>query len=274
MLKIGEFAQVGQTSVKTLRHYEAVGLLRPAHVDGVTGYRYYEAEQLSDLRRILHLKSLGFSLRQIREALAGDGERLRALLTDKRYELTRRVNDEQLRLADVQHWLDCLERGVDLSIGMTVKRVAAQAVAAIRTAVARYADAAELFAELQHYVARRPPATSSRVAVWYTCGEMGQPIDCEASLLARADLPSTRRIRVYERPSTLLASLVYRGTPASGANPYAAARSWIAAHGFRVTGAKRDLYWQGGPEQDRASDIVEIQFPVAYVGDGVAGERA
>jgi DNA-binding transcriptional MerR regulator len=40
MLKIGEFSSLSQTSVKTLRFYDAIGLLRPAHVDGDSRYRY------------------------------------------------------------------------------------------------------------------------------------------------------------------------------------------------------------------------------------------
>ena len=39
MLRIGEFARRGRVSVKALRHYEAIGLLKPAHVDAATGYR-------------------------------------------------------------------------------------------------------------------------------------------------------------------------------------------------------------------------------------------
>lgn len=53
MFNIGEFARLGRVSVRMLRHYDALGLLRPARVDPVTGYRYYEARQLSRLNRLL-----------------------------------------------------------------------------------------------------------------------------------------------------------------------------------------------------------------------------
>jgi DNA-binding transcriptional MerR regulator len=45
-----------------LRHYDAIGLLEPVRVDPATGYRFYEASQLSPLNRIVALKNLGFSL--------------------------------------------------------------------------------------------------------------------------------------------------------------------------------------------------------------------
>ena len=49
---IGEFARHGRVSVRMLRHYDAIGLLRPACVDPVTGYRSYEVSQLAELNRL------------------------------------------------------------------------------------------------------------------------------------------------------------------------------------------------------------------------------
>lgn len=46
MFSIGEFARLGGVSVRTLRHYDEIGLLRPATVDQDTGYRGYTADQL------------------------------------------------------------------------------------------------------------------------------------------------------------------------------------------------------------------------------------
>ena len=66
MVSIGEFARLGGVSVRTLRHYDEIGLLRPAQVDPVTGYRGYLASQLGQLNRILALKELGLSLTQAR----------------------------------------------------------------------------------------------------------------------------------------------------------------------------------------------------------------
>ena len=69
MFAIGEFARHGRVSVRMLRHYDAIGLLRPAHVDPATGYRAYQAAQLAELNRIVALKDLGFTLEQVRVLL-------------------------------------------------------------------------------------------------------------------------------------------------------------------------------------------------------------
>lgn len=69
MFAIGDFARHGRVSVRMLRHYDAIGLLQPAHVDGSSGYRFYEASQLARLNRVIALKDLGFTRQQVQEIL-------------------------------------------------------------------------------------------------------------------------------------------------------------------------------------------------------------
>ena len=66
-LKIGEFSQLMQVTIKTLRHYEQKGLLIPDEVDEWTGYRYYSIEQMQKLQAIRDLQRLGFSLDEIKD---------------------------------------------------------------------------------------------------------------------------------------------------------------------------------------------------------------
>ena len=70
--KIGEFSRLGRVTVRTLRHYEKIGLLKPGIVDRWTGYRYYSPEQLQKLLSIVQLKQLGFSLAEITELYEDD----------------------------------------------------------------------------------------------------------------------------------------------------------------------------------------------------------
>lgn len=65
--QIGEFAELGGVSAKTLRFYDEIGLLRPASVDPRTGYRHYLPQQLEELATVLALKNLGVSLSKLRE---------------------------------------------------------------------------------------------------------------------------------------------------------------------------------------------------------------
>jgi DNA-binding transcriptional MerR regulator len=66
MLKIGEFANLFNISIKTIRFYEEKELFKPYYIDKYTGYRYYDAKNIDEMSRILYLKNLGFSLDEIK----------------------------------------------------------------------------------------------------------------------------------------------------------------------------------------------------------------
>ncbi len=69
-LKIKEFSLLCGVTVKTLRHYEKIGLLQPFEVDEWTGYRYYNVSQMQAMENIRRLKEMGFSLEEIIEMFA------------------------------------------------------------------------------------------------------------------------------------------------------------------------------------------------------------
>lgn len=74
LLSIGTFANLTRLSIKALRLYDQLGLLQPHHVDGQSGYRYYEAEQLSRARMIRNLREMDMPLATIRQVLAALGD--------------------------------------------------------------------------------------------------------------------------------------------------------------------------------------------------------
>jgi DNA-binding transcriptional MerR regulator len=81
MWRIGQLSRMAGVSDRTLRHYDKIGLLSPAAVDGATGYRWYGAAELMRLERIRGLRRLGLSLRQIAEIVdAPDAEVHRVLI--------------------------------------------------------------------------------------------------------------------------------------------------------------------------------------------------
>jgi DNA-binding transcriptional MerR regulator len=265
MMKIGAFSQLAHMSIKTLRFYDAQRLLRPAHVDTDSGYRYYTADQLGDLRLILRLKHVGFSLTEIRDALTHrtDSARLRTALLEKQCQLARQVSDAQDRIAGLDTWLEQLGVGHGAApYAIVVKRLEPHAVASIRTAIGRYSDAIELLDELRHCLRHHDRREQPAAAIWHTCGDSGGPIDCEVFAVTERPPRLAGRVRVQQQPATLMACVVHQGDIGNTASPYAAVRTWAATHGYRVVGAKRELYWQGDLEQNRQTDVTEIQFPI------------
>ena len=67
LYKIGEFADKVNTSIRTLRYYDEIDLLKPAQIDLFTNYRYYSENQIDDFNVIKALKDVGFSLDEIRD---------------------------------------------------------------------------------------------------------------------------------------------------------------------------------------------------------------
>ncbi len=93
MLKIGDFSRLSRVTVKALRYYDEIGLLKPVEVDRFTGYRYYAADQLPRLNRIIALKSLGLSLEEVGKLVDNSltPEHIKQLLSVKRAEISERL---------------------------------------------------------------------------------------------------------------------------------------------------------------------------------------
>jgi DNA-binding transcriptional MerR regulator len=112
MLKISEFSHLAHISGRMLRYYDERGLLKPAHVDPATGYRYYTLEQLPRFYRLQALKDLGFTLEQIGPLLDQDLSlaELRGMLLLKQAEIQQSIQMEHMRLARIEARLKFIEQ--------------------------------------------------------------------------------------------------------------------------------------------------------------------
>lgn len=141
MFNIGDFAQYGRVSARMLRHYDAIGLLRPARTDPVSGYRYYEAAQLTRLNRIIALKDLGFSLHQVEAILADEVSvpELRGMLRLRQAELSAALTAAGAQLAQVEARLRTIESEGRMSADdVVVKRTGTVLLAELSGVAASY----------------------------------------------------------------------------------------------------------------------------------------
>ena len=76
MYKIGELSKIVDISIKTLRYYDEIGILLPAHIDQFTGYRYYDDESILNIEMIKSLKSVNFTLQEIKEYMINKDDKL------------------------------------------------------------------------------------------------------------------------------------------------------------------------------------------------------
>ena len=113
LIKIGDFAGETGVTVKALRHYESLGLLRPAWINRYNGYRYYAPQQKARLELILAYKQMGFPLAQIGKLLEEKlkDQELIDLMRTRRSALANQIEREQNRLAAVEASLEDALRG-------------------------------------------------------------------------------------------------------------------------------------------------------------------
>ena len=109
MYKIGEFSILTGLSVKTLRYYDEIGLLKPSKIDSYTNYRYYLEEELKHYKRIEYLKRLGFTLEEIRKNI--DNMTIE-FLDFKRYELIFKRDFINSQIDELEEFRSSLKRTV------------------------------------------------------------------------------------------------------------------------------------------------------------------
>jgi len=273
MLKIGVLAQISRVSIKMLRHYDEMGLLRPVFVDDSSGYRYYSLEQLPQAHRIIALKDLGFSLEQIALLLIRKlpPEQLRRILSQKQEELSQQVREDQARLERVEARLRQIDQEGKMSdYEVVLKKIEPMLIAGISEVVPEGEQVTpvyyRIFTEFFEYVSEQGIDMSGRQLSVDTCLDCGWKVnDAEVTIEAAVQLdqpsPETERVHVHTLPAVeVMACTIHHGDYDLLNQAYEALLRWTEANGYEVDGTNRHLYLQTG---DTAEDnITEVQFPV------------
>jgi DNA-binding transcriptional MerR regulator len=106
LLNIGAFAVATGLSIPALRHYDEIGLLKPARVDPDTGYRRYGRDQLDQARLICGLRAVDLPIDEIRAVLAQGPEQVRLALDAHRERLVAQVRELSQRVAAVDEFIE------------------------------------------------------------------------------------------------------------------------------------------------------------------------
>jgi DNA-binding transcriptional MerR regulator len=265
LIRIGDFARLGQVSVVTLRHYDEIGLLKPGRTDEATGYRYYSVAQLDDLNHILALKDVGFSLDQIETVLQGlSSDQLGDMLRAKHLEAQRALVDEQARLTRIRERLHSIEGEDAMPDYEVTLRTVAPLLVASRTVtiptnreVPAYLD--EAYGEVYRHISVQGAKDAGPcLAIWH------QPAATLANEVVEAVVPvdravaSSAAVKVYELPQAQVASAAHRGAFESLTRLHATLLSWIESNSYQVVGPYREVY----TGEDSGLSSVEVQYPV------------
>ncbi len=273
MLRIGEFSSLGQVTVKALRLYDDMGLLKPAYVDRSTNYRYYVLDQLPRLNRILAFKDLGFSLEQIAGLLAEDvpAAQIRGMLLLKEAEIQRRVLEEQTLLTRVEARLRVIEQeDTALAYDVVVKSIEAQTVVSTRRIMPTVIDMGDFSRTVDALLREHGMQISGPLFHMYHHKgyretdldvEIGFPVDAVVRGPPALDGGLRFTARELAFVPTMAALIVTEGNSVPEA--YSTIGRWIYSNGFSITGPCRELYHgKRGAGPDQASHVIEIQYPV------------
>jgi len=282
MLRIGMFSKISQVSIKTLRYYDQIGLLKPVEVDTFTGYRLYAFSQLSQLNRILALKGLGFTLEQVGRML---DEKLslaemQGMLRMRQAELQQQMTETQTRLENVAFRLRQVEEEDKMYEGeVVIKKVEAQRMAAIRDVVANYGAQGSLWQELSKHLGQHGVRASGPSIVVDLSGEYREEdVDLEIFAPIDTELLESARVKVKTLPGIeTAASIMHKGNYDGLRSTYIILLKWIEENGYTITGPDREVYlhcpgdksdplmYAGDGPTDPADYVTEVMFPVKKV---------
>ena len=272
MFKIGDFARLNKISIKTLRYYDEVGLLKPKKIDSQTGYRYYSATQLQRLNRVVALKDLGFSLNQIREMVDSElsTEILVLMLDQKKNEIIESINVEKMRLFKVETLINRIKEDDELMLKYDVilKQLEGKKVAALRDIILDYSKQHNLWGELMGHLGKYnakivPPC----MAVYYDPGYKESDVDIEVMSCIASDVPESDRVKIKDLPKVENAAcVIHKGGYESISVAYNALVKWIEENGYKASGLNRELYLEGEWSTTNPEEyITEIQIPVEKI---------
>lgn len=282
MFKIGDFSKFGKVSVKALRYYDEIGLLKPAWVDSFTGYRYYSVDQLPRLNRILALKELGLSLEQIARLVDDElpPAQIRGMLRIKQAEIQQQVEAEQAQLARVEARLRQIEQeGTMPTYDVVLKKVEPQMVVTIRDVVPTYSDQGRLWKELAAYLKQHgAKAVGPSLTIYHDTEYKERDVDVEVATPVSEPVPDNERVTVRELPGAeLMACVVHQGSYETLNEAYTALLEWVEANDYRIVGPDREVYLRCPDNEyedpdavgytdyladDPVGYVTEVQFPV------------
>jgi DNA-binding transcriptional MerR regulator len=262
-----------------LRHYDQLGLLKPSHTDSFTNYRYYSADQLPRLNRILALRDLGFSLEQIASMLDEElpSEQLLGMLKLKRAEIQQQMQVEQLRLARLEARIEQMNGKESKQVyDVLLRELESQVVLSWREVVPDDDRIQYMFEEAETYLAPfqaradKPPMT-----IYHDQEYREKDIDAEVILPLKFAVAGNEHMHVIQLQQVRMAAcVVHTGDYATIYQAYNALLEWIEANGYRLAGPIREVYLRYTADglgfdlpptylaKDSNSYVTELQLPV------------
>ena len=268
MLKIGEFSKLSRVSVRMLRHYDEIGLLKPAEIDDFTDYRYYREDQLPAVGRITALKDMGFPLADIIRILEiyDDREQLERFFAIQQEALEALSRDTAHKLTLLDAARKRLRKEEDMSYSITIKTIPERYAATVRMTIPRYEDEGMVWGILTEETCRMNLVEGDPClcAVTFLDGEYKEEnVEVMAWKTVKGHYPDTEHVHFRTLPEATVASCTFKGSYTLITDVYAAVVAWIEANGYETGGPMFNIYHVSPHETQNPDEFVtEVCYPV------------
>jgi len=274
MFSIGDFARLGRVSVRMLRHYDAIGLVTPAVVDPSSGYRFYTADQLRRLNRVIALKDLGFTLEQVQAILDDkvDVAELRGMLRLRQAQLQAQMQADAAKLIAVAARLRMIETEGHMNTDdVVLKDVAAVRVAEVSAVAAGFEPEhitpviVPLYPELFGRLHKAGIMPAGHALAYYDAypDETGEAVTVHAAVPVAVEPGPEHTVAIVDLPAIpLVATIVHHGPMDDVMRSEQVLAQWIEDNGYRPLGYHREVYLDYDPE-NAEQGVTELQIAVA-----------
>ncbi len=266
MLRIGEFSKLSRVSIRMLRHYDDIGLLKPAEIDHFTGYRYYREEQLFVISRITALKDMGFPLADIIRLLEiyDDRDKLEPFLAAQQKELAAQARETEYKLMLLESARKRLRKENSMGFDVTVKTIPERYAATVRMVIPRYEDEGMAWGMMAECKQPLVPAEPCYAVAEFLDPEFKEEnVEIMVSMAVKGKYQDTEHVKFQTLPAVKVASCVVKGSYQQMGEAYATAVAWIRDNGYTISGPMFNIYHVGPADTQNPDEYVtEACFPV------------
>lgn len=271
MFRIGEFSKLTQVTVRMLRYYDKMGLLKPDRTDPWTGYRMYSSDQIPVLNKIIYLRDCGFNVTEIAAVLKSDGSQsIAAQLERKHLEIEQNIRAEQEKLRKIElSKEELLSRDSELHYHINIKPVPACPVLSLRRKIPDYYAEGMLWKELSEYAKReRIQVSEETFTIYHDMEYKEENVDVELCAIVRKPVTAKEGFtyRITEAVPCMACTMAY-GPFSNIAGAYQTFARWLQENGGYQMGIQSRQIVHRGPwnEEDPDHYLTEIQIPLKQI---------
>lgn len=269
MFRIGEFSKLTQVSVRMLRYYDEVGLLKAEKVDQWTGHRMYSAAQIPRLNKILYLRDSGFLVSEIALALEMDDYLLLKALEQKRLQIEQTIRNEQGKLRKIEIAGNEIQGNKgELHYNISMKAIPEYQVLSLRRIVPTYYSEGDLWNELSDFAKEQKIKISGHAfSVYHDTEYREQNVDIELCVPVSKQCKEIAPFRFHTiAPVPVMACTMVYGDFSNIKGAYIALAEWLHKNsGYQMANPMRQIVHRGAwNEKNPAKYLTEIQIPLEF----------